>query len=136
MAGFEQTIIVGNVGRDPELRHTQSGASVCSFSVAVTTKWNDRNTNEKREKTNWYKVEAWNGLGETMNQYVRKGGQIMVEGTSEAQAYIGNDGEAKASLVLKAKTFQLLGGRNDSEEEQPTQRQRQPRPEPKIEDPF
>lgn len=114
MAGYEQTIIVGNVGRDPELRQTQSGASVTGFSVAVTTRWTDRQTNERREKTNWYSVSCWGRLAEVANQYVRKGTQIMVIGTVTARAWTDNNGESRASLDLRADNFQLLGSRNDN----------------------
>ena len=113
MAGYEYTIIVGNVGRDPELRYTQGGVAVCSFSVAVTTRWNDRQTNEKREKTKWYRVSAWRGLAETCNTYVRKGMQIMVTGTVDASAYINQAGEAAASIELTARDVQFLGRRDD-----------------------
>ena len=115
MAGYEQTIVVGNVGRDPEMRQLPSGTSVCSFSVAVTTRWNDRQTNEKREKTNWYRVSCWGRLGEVANQYVRKGTQIMIVGTVEAQAYMGQDGAPRSSLDLRAQNFQLLGSRGDAD---------------------
>ncbi|MEL6526220.1 MAG: single-stranded DNA-binding protein, partial [Chloroflexota bacterium] len=97
MAGYEQCTIVGNVGRDPEMRYLQSGANVTSFSVAVTTRWTDRNTNERREKTNWYNVSCWGRLAEIANQYVTKGTQIMVVGTVSARAWSGQDGEARAS---------------------------------------
>lgn len=113
MAGFQQTIIIGNVGRDPELRYTQSGAAVCSFSVAVTERWTDRQTNEKREKVNWYKVSAWRGLAETVNQYVHKGMQIMVVGNVEARGYLNNNGEPAASLELTARDIQFLGSRGE-----------------------
>lgn len=112
MAGFEQTIIIGNVGRDPEMKYLQSGVSVTSFSVAVTTRWTDRNTNEKREKTNWYSVSCWNRLAEIANQYVKKGTQIMVQGTVTARAWTGQDGDPRASLDLRADNFQLLGSRD------------------------
>lgn len=114
MAGYEQTIVVGNVGRDPELRYTQSGAAVTGFSVAVTTRWTDRQTNERREKTNWYSVSCWGRLAEVANQYVRKGTQIMVVGTVTARAWSDQGGEARASLDLRADNFQLLGSRSDN----------------------
>lgn len=114
MAGFEQTIIIGNVGRDPEMKYLQSGTSVTSFSVAVTTRWTDRNTNERREKTNWYSVSCWNRLAEIANQYVKKGTQIMVQGTVTARAWSGQDGDPRASLDLRADNFQLLGSRDDN----------------------
>lgn len=115
MAGYQQTIIIGNVGRDPELRYTQSGVAVCSFSVAVTESWTDKQSNEKREKTNWYKVSAWKQLAEISNQYVRKGMQIMVVGNVEARGYTNNNNEPAASLELTARDIQFLGGRDGAQ---------------------
>ena len=117
MAGYQYTVIVGNVGRDPELRYLQSGVPVCEFSVAVTERWNDRNNpgGEKREKTTWYRVTAWRQLAEICNQYVQKGMQILVTGTVEARAYIGQDGQAQASLELTARDIQFLGQRGERE---------------------
>jgi len=114
MAGWEQCVIVGNVGRDPEMRDLPSGTAVSNFSVAVTTRWNDRQTGEKREKTNWYNCSAFGRQAEIVNQYVRKGTQIMVVGTVSARAYTGNDGSPRASLDMRVDNFQLLGSRGDS----------------------
>ena len=114
MAGWQQTIIVGNVGRDPELRYLQSGRPVCSFTVAVNETWTDKQSNEKREKTNWYKVSAWGPLGETANQFVAKGRQVMVIGTVEARPYADNAGQPAASLELTARDIRFLGSRADS----------------------
>lgn len=116
MAGYQYTIIIGNVGRDPELRYTQSGAAVCDFSVAVTRRWNDRATNEQREKTTWFRVSAWRNLAETANQYVRKGMQIMVAGEVDASAYLGQDGQPRATLELTARDIKFLGRRGEAEE--------------------
>lgn len=114
MAGYQQTIIIGNVGRSPELRYLPNGTAVCDFSVAVSRKWTDRATNEPREKTTWIKVSAWRGLAETCHAHVRKGMQVMVAGEVEASAFIGQDGEARASLDLTAQTVQFLGSRDDA----------------------
>jgi single-strand DNA-binding protein len=114
MASFQQTIIIGNVGRLDDLRYTQSGTAVISFSVAVTERFTD-SAGEKREKTNWYKVTAWKGLAEVCAKYVTKGMQIMVTGTNEASAYLDKEGNAKPSLDLTARDIQFLGGnRGDS----------------------
>ncbi|NDJ75597.1 MAG: single-stranded DNA-binding protein [Chloroflexi bacterium] len=124
MAGYQYTIIVGNVGRDPELRYTQSGVAVCDFSVAVSRRWTDRNTNEQREETTWFKISAWRGLGETCNQYVHKGMQIMVTGRVSADAYLGQDGQPRASLNLTALDVQFLGRRGermDVQDDYPTE---------------
>jgi single-strand DNA-binding protein len=116
MAGYQYTIIIGNVGRDPELRYTQAGVAVCDFSVAVTRRWNDRSSNEPHEKTTWFRVSAWRGLAETCQQYVKKGLPIMVTGEIDASAYTGQDGQARASLDMTAQTVQFLG-RNDNQPE-------------------
>lgn len=115
MAGaYEQTIIIGNVGRDCELRYTQSGTAVADFSVAVTSKWRDSGTNEQREKTNWYKVSCWKGLAEVASKYVKKGMSVMVVGTVEANAYMGQDGQPRARLDLTARDVQFLTRSNDN----------------------
>jgi single-strand DNA-binding protein len=115
MAGWAQTIIIGNVGRDPEMRYLQSGVGVCSFSVAVTRKWNEKGTNEQKEKTVWYRVSAWRQLAETANNFVKKGMQIMVVGELEpARAYLDNGGQPAAQLELTAQNFQFLGSRGDN----------------------
>ncbi|MAS36562.1 MAG: single-stranded DNA-binding protein [Anaerolineaceae bacterium] len=109
---WHQTIIVGNLGSDPELRYLQSGAAVCSFNVAVNETWTDRQSNERRDKTTWYRVSAWNQLGETCNQYLAKGRQVMVVGTVEARGYVNNAGESAASLELRARDVRFIGGRD------------------------
>ncbi|MGB1285124.1 MAG: single-stranded DNA-binding protein [Aggregatilineales bacterium] len=109
---YHQTIIVGNVGNDPELRDV-GGSKVCNLSVAVSETWNDRNTNEKREKTTWYRVAVWGGQAEVVKQYVRKGRQVMVIGTVSARGYTNNNGEAAASLELRARDVRFLGNRGD-----------------------
>lgn len=116
MAGWAQTIIIGNVGRDPEMRYLQNGTAVCSFSVAVSRRWNDKNSNEQREKTVWYRVSCWRQLAETANNYVKKGMQIMVAGELEpARAYLDNAGQPAATLELTAQNFQFLGQRGDGQ---------------------
>lgn len=115
MAGWSQTIIIGNVGRDPEMRYLQNGTAVCSFSVAVSKRWNDKNSNEQKEKTTWYRVSCWRQLAETANNYVKKGMQIMVEGEVETRPYLDNAGQPAASLELTAQNMQFLGQRGDNQ---------------------
>lgn len=108
---FEQTIIIGNVGRDADTRFTSSGVQVTDFSVAVTTRYNSGD--EQREKTKWYRVTAWRGLAETCAKYVKKGMSVMVSGTVQASAYMGQDGKPRASLDLTAREVQFLSRAND-----------------------
>lgn len=116
MPGYQYTIIIGHVGRDPELRYTPTGVAVCSFSVAVSRKWTDGG-GEAREKTTWFKISAWRQLAETCNQYVHKGMQIMVTGEIDASAFAGQDGSPHASLDLTARDVQFLGRRDDAGEQ-------------------
>jgi single-strand DNA-binding protein len=117
MAGYQYTIIIGNVGRDPEMRYTQSGVAVCDFSVAVSRRWTDRNTNEQREKTTWFRVSAWRNLAETTSQYVHKGMQVMVTGEVDASAYTAQDGSVRATLEITARDIQFLGRRGEGADE-------------------
>ena len=116
MAGYSYHLIVGNLGADPEMRYTPSGRAVCNFRVAVGRKWTDKNTNELREKTTWYRVAAWGTLAENCNTYLAKGKQVLVVGREmAASAYLGKeDGEPKASLELTALEVQFLGKKLDN----------------------
>ena len=115
MAGWAQTVIIGNVGRDAEMRYLANGTPVASFSVATTRRWKDRTTGESKEKTVWYRVSAWRALAETANQYIKKGMQIMVVGEmEEARAYLREDNTPAASLEMTASNFQFLGRREES----------------------
>jgi single-strand DNA-binding protein len=115
MAGFEQTIIVGNVGNEPVLKQINSGSSVCTFTIAVSRRWRDKQTQEQRENTNWYRCSAWNGQADLANRLIRKGMNVMVVGVCTASAYAGQDGQPRASLELRVDQFQLLGNRSDNQ---------------------
>lgn len=110
---WHQTIIVGNLGRDPELRYLQSGTAVCNLNVAVSESWRDRQTGERREKTTWYRVAVWGAQAETCNTYLEKGRKVLVTGEVSARAYINNSGEAAASLELRARDVRFLSGRGE-----------------------
>ena len=114
---WHQTIIVGNLGGDPELRYMQNGRAVCNFSVAVSEKWRDRQSQEQREKTTWYRVAVWGGQAETCNTYLAKGRQVMVTGNVSARGYMNNNGEAAASLDLTARDVRFLGGRDGGDQQ-------------------
>lgn len=109
MAGFQQVIIVGNLGRDPELKYIQSGVAVCNFTVAVSTTTGQGE--QRQEKTTWFRVAAWRELGERCQQYLAKGRQVMVIGTVDVRAYTDNSGQPQASLELTARDVRFLGSR-------------------------
>jgi single-strand DNA-binding protein len=110
---YSKTIIVGNLGRDPELRYTQSGDPVCGFSVAVSRKWTDKG-GTAQEETTWYNVSVFGAQAEPCSKYLAKGRQVLVDGDVKARAYANKDGTPGASLDLKAHSVQFLGGRDDS----------------------
>lgn len=108
---YVNVTLIGNVGRDPELRFTPSGAAVCEFSLATNRRWTDRSSNEKREETTWWRVTVWGQQAESVNQYVSKGRQVLVVADRvEASAYMGQDGQPRASLEVTARTVQFLSG--------------------------
>ncbi len=116
---FHTTIVVGNLGRDPEMRYLPSGQAVTSFSVAV----NDNHTNnngEKVERTIWVRVSAWGKHGEVCNQYLKRGSKVLVEGrltadpaTGGPRIWTGQDGSARASFEISAQTVRFLSSRGD-----------------------
>ena len=110
---FQQVIIVGNVGRDAELKYTPQGVAVCDFSVAVN-KVTGKGENRK-EKTTWFKVTVWRERAETASQYIKKGMKIMVIGEVDARAYTDKAGQPVASLDLTANDFKFLDSRGDSQ---------------------
>lgn len=111
MAGYQQVIIVGNLGRDPEMRYLQSGVAVCNFTVAVNQITGS--ADNRTEKTVWFRVAAWRELGERCAQYLSKGRQVMVIGTVDARAYTDNSGQPQATLELTARDVRFLGSRED-----------------------
>jgi single-strand DNA-binding protein len=99
---YQKIILVGNVGQDPELRETPSGAKVCNLSVAVNAKWKSRD-GQDQERTTWFNVACWNKLGETVSRWLQKGSQILVEGEiREARAYQKTNGDLGASIDVQA----------------------------------
>jgi single-strand DNA-binding protein len=107
---FHRTQVIGNLGGKPELRYLPSGTPVANASVAVTERWTDRQTNQKQEKTTWYRASFWNKQAEIAHQYLDKGQEVMLEGNVSATAYTGNDGEPKASLDLRVNNLVFLRG--------------------------
>ena len=113
---YQKTIVVGYLGRDPEMRYTPTGVPVTSFSMAHTRKWTNAN-GEPQEKTTWFRVTCWRKLAETTAQYLKKGRLCLVEGEIEASAWTDKEGNARASLELTASTVKFLGSHEGGESE-------------------
>lgn len=111
---YQEFTIVGNVGRDPELRYTQSGVAVCDFSVAVNKVYTTSG-GERREETTWVRVTVWRRTAETVNQYLKKGRQVLCVGEASVSAYLDRSGQPAASLEMTANIVKFLGGRDETE---------------------
>ncbi len=106
---FQQLILIGNLGSDPELRYTADGTPVTSFSVAVNRRWT-KEDGSHGEETTWFRVSAWRRQAEVAAQYLKKGRQVMVVGRVSARAYTGTDGQLRASLDVTADNIKFIGG--------------------------
>jgi single-strand DNA-binding protein len=110
---YQQIILIGNLGNDPEMRYTPSGVAVASFSLAVNRSWTGPD-GQRQDKTTWFRVSVWNKQAETVTQYLSKGRQVMVIGeVEEARVFNDRDGNPRASLEVKAQSVRFLGQRGD-----------------------
>ncbi|MCE7988343.1 MAG: single-stranded DNA-binding protein [Caldilinea sp. CFX5] len=110
---YQQIILIGNLGNDPEMRYTPSGVAVASFSLAVNRSWTGQD-GQRQDKTTWFRVSVWNKQAETVTQYLSKGRQVMVIGeVEEARVFTDRDGNPRASLEVKAQSVRFLGQRGD-----------------------
>lgn len=110
MAGVNKAIIIGNLGRDPEMRYTQSGSAVATLNVATTRKY--MRGQESVEETEWHRITVWGKQAESCNQYLSKGRQVYVEGRLRTSSY-ERDGIKRYSTEIVAETVQFLGGRGE-----------------------
>ena len=111
MASVNKVIIVGNLGRDPEMRAFPSGDQVANVTVATTDKWKDKQTGEMREATEWHRVVFNGRLAEIAGQYLRKGSQVYVEGSLRTRKWTDQSGVEKYSTEIRADQMQMLGSR-------------------------
>ena len=109
MGSVNKVILVGNLGRDSELRYTPGGAAVATLNLATTEVWNDRN-NQRQEKTEWHRVVLWGKQAESLQEYLTKGKQIYVEGRLQTRQWDDKDGNKRYTTVIKADRITLLGG--------------------------
>jgi len=113
MASLSKIMIIGNVGRDPELKMTSNGRPVCEFSVAVNRVVGGSQGGERQEQTDWYRVSCWGKQAETAQQIIQKGRLVFVEGRFQPREWTGKDDQKRISLEISADNFQLLDSRRD-----------------------
>jgi single-strand DNA-binding protein len=109
MGSVNKVILVGNLGRDAELRYTPGGAAVATLNLATTEVWNDRN-NQRQEKTEWHRVVLWGKQAESLQEYLTKGKQIYVEGRLQTRQWDDKDGNKRYTTEIKCDRVTLLGG--------------------------
>lgn len=125
MSSVNKVILIGNLGRDPEVRHSQDGNKIVSFSVATSESWNDRKTGERREKTEWHRVVIFNDrLGEVAEKYLKKGSKVYVEGQLQTRKWTGNDNQERYTTEIVLNRFRgeltMLGDNNNVAVDQPS----------------
>ena len=109
MGSVNKVILVGNLGRDSELRYTPGGAAVATLNMATTEVWNDKQ-GQKQEKTEWHRIVLWGKQAESLQEYLTKGKQIYVEGRLQTRKWQDKDGHDKYTTEIKADRITLLGG--------------------------
>jgi single-strand DNA-binding protein len=114
MASVNKVIVLGNLGRDPELRYTPSGAAVCNVSIATTRNWKSKDSGERQEETEWHRVVFYDRLAEIAGEYLKKGRPVYVEGRLKTRKWQDKDGKDNYTTEVIAEQMQLLGGRDEA----------------------
>jgi single-strand DNA-binding protein len=114
MASVNRVILIGNLGRDPELRYTPSGTAVANFSLATTDRFSNKQ-GERQERTEWHRIVAWGRTAELCAQYLSKGRSVYVEGRLQTNEWEDKEGQKRRTTEIVAQTVQFLGGRNAGE---------------------
>ena len=111
MASVNKAILIGNLGRAPEVRYMPSGEAVCNVNLATTESWNDKNTGERREATEWHRVVLYRKLAEIAGQYLKKGSQVFFEGRIRTRKWQDKDGNERYTTEIEATEMKMLGRR-------------------------
>jgi single-strand DNA-binding protein len=136
MSGFQNCVVYGNVGKDPEISFTPSGAKCAKFSIAVNRKWRDKG-GEQRDETTWFRCEVWGDKqADVIEQYVHKGDPLLVQGEIRTYEFQGRDGNTIYSWNLNVTRFQLMGGRRDRQDDAPHREAPRQAEVPPLQKPF
>lgn len=131
MASVNKSIILGHLGRDPEVRTFPEGGTICNFTIATSRKWKVKDSNEWQEETEWHRIVAHGRLAEIAGEYLKKGKPVYVEGRLKTRKWTDKEGKDNYTTEIVAESMQLLGGREDSQAAPaPAQRTAAPRPSP------
>jgi single-strand DNA-binding protein len=111
MASVNKVILIGNLGKDPEVRYAPSGSAICNVTIATSRQWKDKNSGERQEETEWHRVVFFDRLAEIAGEYLKKGRPVYVEGRLKTRKWTDKDGVEKYTTDIIATEMQLLGGR-------------------------
>ena len=127
MAGsVNKVILIGNLGRDPEIRSTQDGTKIANFTVATSERWRDRGSGEMQERTEWHRVVIFNErLVDVAERFLRKGSKVYLEGALQTRKWTDKDGQDRYTTEIRGDSLQLLGGRPSDKEGGPSEHQQQ-----------
>lgn len=114
MSGINKVIILGRLGKDPEMRYTPAGVPVCTLVIATSEVYTDKNTNERKEITEWHNVVLWRKLAETAEKYLTKGREVYVEGKIRTRSWDDESGQKRYTTEVVADAMQLIGRGNDA----------------------
>ncbi|MBD3814990.1 MAG: single-stranded DNA-binding protein [Halothiobacillus sp.] len=112
--GINKVIVLGNLGKDPEVRYMPSGGQVTNITVATSEIWKDKDSGEQKENTEWHRIVFFNRLAEIAGQYLKKGNQVYIEGRLQTRKWQGQDGQDRYTTEIIASEMQMLGGRGGS----------------------
>ena len=110
---LNKVILIGRLGRDPEVRHMSNGEAVCNFSIATSETWNDQ-SGQKQERTEWHNITLYRRIAEVAGQYLKKGSLVYIEGRIQSRKYTGKDGIERTAYEIIGNEMKMLGGGNDS----------------------
>ena len=110
--GINKVILVGNLGKDPEVRYMPSGGAVANLTIATSETWKDKQSGQNQEKTDWHRVVMFNRLGEIAGEYLKKGSQVYIEGKLQTRKWQDQQGQDKYTTEIVANEMQMLGGRS------------------------
>ena len=113
MASINKVILIGNLGRDPEVRYTPNGSAVCNLNLATTRNWKNRETGERQEETEWHRVVLFDRLAEVAVEYLKKGRPVYIEGRLRTRKWTDKDGIEKYTTEICGEQMQLMGGRDE-----------------------
>ncbi|MBF0803693.1 MULTISPECIES: single-stranded DNA-binding protein [Neisseria] len=112
MSSLNKVILIGNLGRDPEVRYMPNGEPVCNFSIATSEVWNDRQSGQRQERTEWHNITLYRRLAEVAGQYLRKGSSVYIEGRIQSRKYMGKDGIERTAYEIIGNEMKMLGSRS------------------------